>query len=297
MNEHPVHVQKQNWNQLIVYGGEIMATFQQILEASNFIQEKIKHKPTLGLILGSGLGVLGDEIENATIIPYETIPGFPKSTVAGHKGQLVIGELEGKQVIAMQGRFHYYEGYSMDLVTLPVRVMKLLGVEKIIVTNAAGGINTSFKPGDLMLITDHINMFGTNPLIGANDDQFGPRFPDMSQAYCGEFLQLAREVAKELNMIIQEGVYVGNTGPCYETPAEVRMLRTLGGDAVGMSTVPEVIVARHSGMKVLGISCISNMAAGILDEPLSHEEVIETTEKVKTTFLSFVKEVVKRCHE
>lgn len=272
-----------------------MTTAEQILEARDFIMNKLgDKKPTIGLILGSGLGVLGDVIENAIIIPYETIPHFPKSTVAGHKGQLVIGDLEGKQVIAMQGRFHYYEGYSMDIVTLPVRVMKQLGVEQIIITNAAGGVNEAFQPGDLMLITDHINLFGTNPLIGPNDDQFGPRFPDMTQAYCPKLIQLARQVAKELTMTIREGVYVGNTGPCYETPEEVRMIRTLGGDAVGMSTVPEVIVARHSGMNVLGISCISNMAAGILDEPLTHEEVIETTEKVKTSFLSFVKEIVKQ---
>lgn len=275
-----------------------MLTTEQINEAVRFIENKlVGAKPAIGLILGSGLGVLGDEVEGATKIPYETIPHFPKSTVAGHKGQLVIGELEGNTVIVMQGRFHFYEGYSLDLVTLPVRVMKRLGVEKLIVTNAAGGVNETFQPGDLMLITDHINMFGTNPLIGPNNEEFGPRFPDMSNAYSPELLNLARNVAKQLNIFVREGVYVGNTGPCYETPAEVRMLRTLGGDAVGMSTVPEVIVARHCGLKVLGISCISNMAAGILDEPLSHEEVIETTEKVKKTFLAFVKEIVKQCDE
>jgi len=261
-------------------------------QSAEYIQSKLKVTPEIGLILGSGLGILADEIEDAVAIPYSEIPNFPVSTVHGHAGQLVIGQLSGKTVIAMQGRFHHYEGYTMDKVTFPVRVMKLLGVEKLIVTNAAGGVNKEFTPGDLMLITDHINMMG-NPLIGANDDRFGPRFPDMSTAYDKEFQQMARTVAADLNIAIQEGVYLGLTGPTYETPAEIRMIRTLGGDAVGMSTVPEVIVANHSSMRVLGISCITNMAAGILDQPLNHEEVIETTEKVKNTFLQYVKELVK----
>ncbi|PYZ95317.1 purine-nucleoside phosphorylase [Salipaludibacillus keqinensis] len=265
-----------------------------ITEAKQFIEKKISEKPTIGLILGSGLGVLADEIQNSVRLPYNEIPGFPTSTVAGHKGQLVIGELEGKTVVAMQGRFHYYEGYSMDLVTLPVRVMKAIGVEQLIVTNAAGGINEEYKPGDLMIITDHLNMFGTNPLIGTNDDQLGVRFPDMSQAYTKDLNDLAKQVAAEIQLNVKEGVYVGNTGPTYETPAEIRMLRTLGGDAVGMSTVPEVIVARHSEMNVLGISCISNMAAGILDQPLTHDEVMETTEQVRADFLQFVKQIVEK---
>ena len=261
-------------------------------QSAEYIQSKLKVTPEIGLILGSGLGILAEEIEDAVAIPYSEIPNFPVSTVHGHAGQLVIGQLSGKTVIAMQGRFHHYEGYTMDKVTFPVRVMKLLGVEKLIVTNAAGGVNKDFTPGDLMLITDHINMMG-NPLIGANDERFGPRFPDMSTAYDKEFQQLARTVAADLNIKIQEGVYLGLTGPTYETPAEIRMIRALGGDAVGMSTVPEVIVANHSSMRVLGISCITNMAAGILDQPLNHEEVIETTEKVKNTFLLYVKELVK----
>jgi len=266
--------------------------FERAKQSAEYIQEKLKVTPEIGLILGSGLGILADEIEDAIAIPYSEIPNFPVSTVHGHAGQLVIGQLAGKTVIAMQGRFHHYEGYSMDKVTFPVRVMKLLGVEKLIVTNAAGGVNKDFSPGDLMLITDHIN-FMSNPLIGANDERFGPRFPDMSTAYDKEFQQLAKTVASDLNITIQEGVYLGLTGPTYETPAEIRMIRTLGGDAVGMSTVPEVIVANHSSMRVLGISCITNMAAGILDQPLNHEEVIETTEKVKSTFLLYVKELVK----
>ncbi|PYZ99193.1 purine-nucleoside phosphorylase [Alteribacter lacisalsi] len=263
-------------------------------EAVKFIEGKLNSNPQTGLILGSGLGVLAEEIEDAVIIPYTEIPGFPSSTVAGHKGQLVAGTLEGRAVIAMQGRFHFYEGYDLKLVTLPVRVMKALGVEDLIVTNAAGGINESFEPGNLMLIEDHINNFGTSPLIGPNSEEDGPRFPDMSEAYCRERIALAEETAKEAGISVRKGVYVGNTGPAYETPAEVKMLRTLGGDAVGMSTVPEVIVARHCGLKVLGISCISNMAAGILDQPLHHEEVIETTEKVKADFLSLVKKIVAR---
>ncbi|MFC4324095.1 purine-nucleoside phosphorylase [Litchfieldia salsa] len=262
--------------------------------STEFLQKKFPETPEIGLILGSGLGVLADEIENAIKIPYQEIPEFPVSTVEGHAGQLVYGTLNGKTVIAMQGRFHFYEGYSLEKVTFPVRVMKKLGVSTLIVTNAAGGINESFEAGDLMLISDHINNMGTNPLIGENDKDLGVRFPDMSEAYSKELRQLAKSVADRLGISIQEGVYVGNTGPSYETPAEVRMLRVFGGDAVGMSTVPEVIVARHSGMKVLGISCISNMAAGILDQPLTHDEVIETTENVKANFLSFVKEIINQ---
>lgn len=266
----------------------------EIKEASTYIQNKVSSKPTIGLILGSGLGVLGEEIENPTIISYKDIPYFPESTVSGHKGQLVVGTLKGKQVIVMQGRFHYYEGYSMKQVTFPVRVMKQLGIVSVIITNAAGGINKSFKPGDLMLINDHINNMGNNPLIGENDEMLGARFPDMSQVYDKAHMQLAAFCAKELGFSIQKGVYVGNSGPAYETPAEIRMLRTLGGDAVGMSTVPEATVAKHTGLRVLGISCISNMAAGILDQPLTHDEVIETTEAVKETFLQFIKTVIHK---
>ncbi|MBU8879193.1 purine-nucleoside phosphorylase [Bacillus sp. FJAT-29790] len=267
--------------------------YEKIQKAASFLKGKYQQQPQIGLILGSGLGVLGDEIEDAIKIPYNEIPDFPVSTVEGHAGQLVFGKLGGVQVVAMQGRFHYYEGYSFDKVTFPVRVMKELGISQLIVTNAAGGVNTNFSPGDLMLVSDHINNMGSNPLIGPNDSRFGVRFPDMSEAYSKESRQLAKEIAAKLELKIQEGVYVGNTGPTYETPAEVRMIRILGGDAVGMSTVPEVIVARHAGLKVLGISCISNMAAGILDQPLNHEEVIETTEKVKVDFLRYVKALVK----
>lgn len=262
--------------------------------AATFINGKLAARPEIGLILGSGLGVLAEEIENPVQITYEDIPNFPVSTVEGHAGRLVIGELEGKTVLAMQGRFHFYEGYGLDEVTFPVRVMRQLGIDKVIVTNAAGGVNPAFEAGDLMMITDHINNVGINPLIGPNDAELGVRFPDMSTAYDRKYQELMEEVAETLEIPLQKGVYVWNSGPSYETPAEVRMLQQVGGDAVGMSTVPEVIVAKHSGMKVLGISCISNMAAGILDQPLSHEEVMETTEKVKADFLKLVRGIVRR---
>jgi len=265
-----------------------------LTEAKAYIEAKLTEKPTIGLVLGSGLGVLADEIEQPVVIPYGEIPGFTQSTVVGHKGQLVIGKLDGKQVVAMQGRFHYYEGHGLDAVTFPIRVMKLIGVETIVVTNAAGGINESYRAGDLMLIKDHLNLTFRNPLIGPNDDQLGVRFPDMSEAYSKALRDLAKGVAQEQGITLQEGVYAGLLGPSYETPAEIRMLRVLGGDAVGMSTVPEVIVARHMNMQVLGISCISNMAAGILEQPLSHDEVMETTEKVKATFLSLIHGIVAK---
>ena len=253
--------------------------YDKIQESANFIESKSEVKPSIGLILGSGLGVLADEIQNPVKIKYNEIPNFPVSTVEGHEGCLVLGELEGKMVVAMQGRFHYYEGYTQQEITFPVRVMKALGV-------------TNFKPGDLMLIKDHINLSGNNPLIGKNDLRLGPRFPDMSSAYTPKYIDVVKECANKLNIELQEGVYAFFSGPTYETPAEVKMARILGADAVGMSTAPEVIVASHSGIEVIGISCITNMAAGILDQPLDHEEVIETTQKVKAEFLSLVKSVV-----
>jgi purine-nucleoside phosphorylase len=265
-----------------------------IEEAAAFIRSTTDVRPEIGLILGSGLGVLGDELEDAVTIPYEDIPHFPVSTVEGHAGELLIGKLQGRSVVLMRGRFHMYEGYEPERTALPVRVMKALGVTTLLVTNAAGGVNLGYKPGNLMLISDHINMTGRNPLIGPNDNALGVRFPDMSDAYSSRLRKIAKETAAELGFAVQEGVYVGLLGPNYETPAEIRMLRTLGVDAVGMSTVSEVIVARHSGIEVLGISCISNMAAGILDQPLSHEEVMETTEQVKEQFLSLVLSVIPK---
>lgn len=265
----------------------------QIQEAAQFIEEKIGFNPQIALILGSGLGVLADLIEDAKVIAYQDIPHFPVSTVEGHAGELVAGQIKGKNVIMMKGRFHPYEGYDVAKVSFPVRVLKQLGVTKLIVTNAAGGVNTSFNVGDLMVIKDHINFMFRNPLIGPNNNELGVRFPDMSEAYSKKLQQLSHEVAAQQNFKLQEGIYAAMMGPSYETPAEIRMLRTIGADAVGMSTVPEVIAARHAGIEVLGFSCISNMAAGILDQPLSHEEVMETTERVKPKFLKLVLGIIE----
>ena len=266
---------------------------QNIEQSADYILNLCKQKPLIGIILGSGLGDLADDIQDSIKVPYAQIPHFPVSTVVGHEGQLVIGELEGKIVLAMQGRFHYYEGYPMEDVTYPIRVMKQLGIEKLIVTNAAGAVNKSFRPGDLMLISDHINLSGTNPLIGRNMDTFGVRFPDLSSAYSEPLRIMARKVAKEHDIDLKEGVYTFFSGPTYETPAEVRMARVLGSDAVGMSTAPEVIVAVHSGIEVVGISCLTNMAAGILDQPLNHDEVIQTSQLAKVKFTTLIKQLLK----
>jgi purine-nucleoside phosphorylase len=265
---------------------------QQISEASQYISKQTSTIPEIGLVLGSGLGVLADQIEQAQVIPFGDIPHFPVSTVEGHAGELIVGSLQGKSVILMKGRFHMYEGYGVEKVSFPIRVMKALGVKTLLVTNAAGGVNTSYEPGDLMLIKDHINFTFRNPLMGPNDNSLGVRFPDMSEAYSKQLRNAAKQVAEQAGIKVQEGVYIGLLGPSYETPAEIRMMRTLGADAVGMSTVPEVIVARHAGIQVLGISCISNMASGILEQPLSHQEVMETTERVKEKFLKLVLGVI-----
>ncbi|MBD2846828.1 purine-nucleoside phosphorylase [Paenibacillus sp. IB182496] len=267
-------------------------TATHIQDAAEAIRKQTPLVPEVGLILGSGLGVLGDYMDEATVIPYASIPHFPVSTVEGHAGELLIGKLAGRPVMLMRGRFHMYEGYAPEQTAFPVRVMKALGVERLIATNAAGGINTAYASGELMMIADHLNLTGRNPLIGPNDDTMGPRFPDMSEAYSKRGRQLARDAAAQQGLQLQEGVYAGLLGPSYETPAEIRMLRTLGADAVGMSTVAEVIAARHCGIEVLGISCISNMASGILDQPLSHQEVMETTERVKTRFLQLIQAIV-----
>lgn len=263
-------------------------------EIVKYLEKKVNFKPEIGIILGSGLGILAKEISEPVIVPYKEIPHFPVSTVSGHEGQFVIGYLGGKPVICMQGRFHYYEGYGLQQVTLPVRVMKKMGVSTLIVTNAAGGVNESFVPGDLMVIEDHVNLLGANPLSGANDDSFGPRFSDMSEAYDEKLRELAFSAAKELDVEIKKGVYAALSGPSYETPAEIRYLRVIGVDAVGMSTVPEVIVASHAGMRVLGISCITNMAAGILKAKLNHQEVMDTANLIKEKFATLVKTIVER---
>ncbi len=265
-----------------------------IRAAADYIRSKINGlELEIGLILGSGMGLLAEEVENPVHIPYGEIPGFPVSTVEGHAGRLVIGRLSGRNVLVMQGRFHYYEGYPIRALAMPVWVMKLLGIKMMIVTNAAGGVNAAFKEGDLMLITDHLNMFFDNPMIGANLSELGPRFPDTSRAYSERLMGVAKHVAAEQGIGIQQGVYLCNTGPSYETPAEVRMARTLGADAVGMSTVPEVHAATFCGIEVLGISFISNLAAGISDKALSHAEVVETMESIKDKFINLVRGVVQ----
>ncbi len=266
---------------------------RDIMNSIKYIEEKITEKPEVGLILGSGLGDLADEIENPVKIKYEDIPDFPVSTVEGHAGQLVFGKLSGKSVVAMQGRFHFYEGYDISDVVYPVKALIKLGIKTLIVTNAAGGVNTRYEPGDLMIINDHLNLAGQNPLIGKNIEEEGPRFPDMTNAYTPKYIELAKKVGKDLGLDLKEGVYTWMSGPTYETPAEVRMIRNLGGDAAGMSTVPEVIVAKHQGIDVLGISCITNMAAGVLDEPLRHEDVVETSQRVKTEFQGLIKNILK----
>ncbi|MBO6271332.1 purine-nucleoside phosphorylase [bacterium] len=258
-----------------------------------YIKSKIgDFNPEIGIVLGSGLGELADEYCEIKI-PFKDIPNFPESTVKGHSGNLVFSKVNGKNVVMMQGRFHFYEGHPMSVVTYPIKVMKKLGIETVILTNAAGGVNPYFKPSSLMIIKDHINFMGTNPLIGPNDDSLGDRFPDMSEVYTKELRELAHECGKKLNIPLEEGVYIALTGPTYETPAEVNMVRTLGADAVGMSTVPEAIVARWMGLKTIGISCICNSAAGISTVGLSHKEVLENAEKAKVYFKKLVLELIK----
>lgn len=262
--------------------------------AADFIAARVPVQPEIGLVLGSGWDMLLGSVEDAVHISYADVPGMSASTVPGHAGEWVFGRLCGRNVAIMSGRSHYYEGHDLRAVTLPVRIMQLLGVKILMLTNAAGAINTGFQAGDLMLITDHINMTANSPLIGPNDDRLGTRFPDMSRAYDRDLIALARKVATEQNFAIREGVYAQMTGPSFETPAEIRMLRTLGADAVGMSTVPEVVAARHGGMRVLGVSCMTNMAAGVLDQPLSHAEVLETAARVREPFRRFMFEMVRR---
>ncbi|OQB20337.1 MAG: Purine nucleoside phosphorylase 1 [Firmicutes bacterium ADurb.Bin182] len=257
---------------------------ERIERAYSFIRSKTDSRPGTGLILGSGLGDFCDSFDKSVVIPFGEIPDFPAATVEGHRGAFVIGNCGGKSVAALRGRLHYYEGYSQSEITMPVRVMKKLGVETLIITNAAGGINLSFSEGALMLISDHINYSGSNPLIGKNLDEFGPRFPDMSDVYSKEARVKIKEMAEDSGINLYEGVYAMYSGPSFETPAEIRFLRLIGADAVGMSTVPEAIVARHCGMEVIGISLITNMAAGILEKKLSHLEVIETANRVKASF-------------
>ncbi|WP_261301171.1 purine-nucleoside phosphorylase [Paenibacillus andongensis] len=273
---------------------------EKIKEAASFIEQRLGSvKPVIGLVLGSGLGDMANQVEQPIAIDYSEVPHFPVSTVEGHEGRFVVGTLEGKPVIVMQGRFHYYEGYDMKKVVFPVYVMKAIGVQTVVMTNAAGGMNRAFKAGDLMVISDHLNMTGDNPLIGPNHADLGVRFPDMSEAYNREYRKLAHELAQTVvgedgvPLKLQEGVYAGITGPTYCTPAELTMLARIGGDAIGMSTVGEVIAARHAGLKVLGISCITDMAIGEELEPLTHEQVVAVANRTKPKFIALVKAFVR----
>jgi len=266
--------------------------YERAEHATRVIRSRISVEPRIALVLGSGLGSFADDFEEAVGIPYEDIPGFVRSTAQGHAGRLVIGKIDSVPVLAMQGRVHYYEGYSLEEVTFPVRTFGLLGVKTLVLTNAAGGINVQLTQGALMVISDHLNLMGVNPLRGANDERFGPRFPDMSAVYSPELQELVVDEAKAIGVEVRRGIYTALSGPSYETPSEIHLLRNLGADAVGMSTVPEAIVAPHMGLEVLGISCFTNMAAGISDAPINHEEVMETGNRVRETFAQLLRRVI-----
>jgi purine-nucleoside phosphorylase len=266
--------------------------FTRAESAAKFMLAKTPLRPQVAVILGSGLGAFADQLENATRIPYKDIPGFPHSTAVGHAGQMVIGKACNIPVAVMQGRVHLYEGYSAAQVAFPIRVLGRVGIRSLVITNAAGGINPEYQQGALVVITDHLNLQGQNPLVGPNDERFGPRFPDMTEAYYKPYREIALAAATKLGKSIQQGVYAALLGPSYETPAEIRYLRTIGADLVGMSTVAEVIAARHMGIKVLGISCVTNMAAGILDKPLNHDEVLETGRRVQGDLVAILQAVL-----
>ena len=270
-----------------------MDYMSQLKEAQSFVEAQFGKIPSLGIILGSGLGIFADSIEEKIVIDYKDIPHFPVSTVAGHSGKLIKGKVRGKEIIAMQGRVHYYEGYDMQTVVFPTRLLGIMGVKTLIITNAAGGVDVSFSEGDIMLIIDHINMMGDNPLIGKNYEQLGTRFPDMSNAYDKTLRQLAKAIARKEGIALKEGVYLAFSGPTYETAAEIRMARVLGANAVGMSTIPECIAANHMGIKVLGFSVITNMATGIKEQPATHEEVMETTKRIEKTFSNYIAAIIE----
>jgi purine-nucleoside phosphorylase len=271
-----------------------VSTYERVEQAAASIRVRCKTAPQIAIVLGSGLGDFADSVLDAVVTPYEEIPHWPASTVIGHAGRLAIGSVAGKCVAALAGRVHFYEGHDLSTVVFATRVMGRLGVKQMILTNAAGGINTGFAQGALMVIDDHINLLGSNPLVGPNDDRFGVRFPDMSEVYSRRLRAIADEAARARGVAISHGVYVAVHGPSYETPAEIRAFRTLGADAVGMSTVPEAIAARHMGMEVLGISCITNMAAGVLPQPLDHNEVMETARRVKGSFIALLEGIIER---
>ncbi len=267
-------------------------TFEQMQQAADLVRSRVPCVPAIGVVLGSGLGALASRLDRAVSIPYDQIPGWPPSRVIGHEGRLVAGTIAGRAIAVLSGRAHFYEGHDLQTVVFGTRVLGLLGVKTLILTNAAGGINTGFARGALMVIDDHINFVGSNPLLGPNDDRLGPRFPDMSAVYAPRLRAIAHQVAAELGIPIAHGVYIGLHGPSYETPAEIRAFRTLGADAVGMSTVAEAIAARHMGMEVMGISCITNMAAGVLPEPLNHADVMETARRVGSQFVALVEGII-----
>jgi purine-nucleoside phosphorylase len=271
-----------------------MAYYDDVAEAAAYVKARVGQVPETAIVLGSGLGEFADRVPGAIVVPYTDIPHWPASAVVGHAGKLVVGEVSGKRVAVLAGRAHYYEGHDLPRSTFSIRVLGLLGVKRVILTNAAGGINTSFESGVLMIIDDHINLFGTNPLIGANDERFGTRFPDMTEAYSKRLRAIADEVAAAQGTGTAHGIYAALHGPSYETPAEIRYLRAIGADAVGMSTAPETIVARHMGLEVLAVSCITNMAAGVLDQPLNHAEVMETAARVKDQFIGLLTGIVAK---
>ena len=271
-----------------------LTLYEHVEHAARTIRARINEEPRVALVLGSGLGAFADDIEDAVMIPYEEIPGFARPTVEGHAGRLVLGKIEGVMVAAMQGRFHYYEGYAFEEVVFPIRTLALLGAKSLVLTNAAGGINVAFDQGALMIISDHLNLLGVNPLRGAHDKRFGARFPDMTEVYSRDYQEIAVEEAHAMGLELRRGIYAALSGPSYETPAEIRMLRILGADAVGMSTVPEAITAQQMGVKILGISCITNMAAGVIGEPINHQEVIETGEQVRETFKELLRRIIPR---
>lgn len=271
-----------------------MDIYQKALEAAHFLQKNNQYQPKIGLILGSGLGSLAEEMTDTFEFTFEEIPHFAISTTEGHLGKVVLGKLNGISVVALSGRYHFYEGYDLATVTFPVRVMHILGVKTLILTNACGAVNKEFKPGDLMVINDHLNLVANNPLIGKNIDKFGPRFPDASEIYTKSLRRIAHQAADQLGFSLKEGVYAWWTGPSYETPTEIKMIRILGADAVGMSTVPEALVASHMDMKVLGISCLTNMASGILDQKLSHQEVLDVAQSVNQKFRNLIKNIVNQ---
>jgi len=278
----------------MVEGMAKLDLYSRAEHAARTIQARTSEQARIAIVLGSGLGGFAEEFEGSVRIDYQQIPGFVMSTAQGHVGSLVIGKVEGVPVLAMQGRVHYYEGYSLEEVTFPIRTFKLLGIETVILTNAAGGIDVQLSQGALMVISDHLNLMGVNPLRGPNDERFGARFPDMSEVYSRELQERVVEEARDLGITVRRGIYAALAGPSYETPAEIHMLRAFGADAVGMSTVPEAIVARHMGMNVLGISCITNMAAGISESPINHEEVIETGARVRETFTQLLRRVIAK---